>query len=43
MTDAKAIWIKDPVGILAEGAARGVVVRDGKIVETVAAGGTPKT
>ena len=43
MADTKAIWIKDPIGILADGAARGVVVRDGRIVELVPAGGTPKT
>ncbi len=43
MADTKALWIKDPIGILAEGAARGVVVRDGRIVETVAAGSAPKT
>ena len=43
MTDAKPIWIRDPVGILAEGAARGVVVRDGRIVELVPAGGAAKT
>src|SRR5580692_3683484 len=43
MTQPQAIWIKDPVGILAENAARGVVVRDGRIVELVPAGGTPTT
>src|SRR6202012_2128562 len=43
MADTKAIWIKDPLGILAEDAERGVVVRHGKIVELVAAGATPKT
>ena len=43
MADTKAIWIKDPLGILAEGAARGVVVRDGRIVELVPTGATPKT
>ena len=43
MADKAAIWIKDPIGILADGAARGVVVRDGKIVELVPAGATPKT
>src|SRR6201994_1603413 len=42
MADSKAIWIKDPIGIFAEGAARGVVVREGKIVELVPAGGTPE-
>ena len=38
---AQAIWIKDPLGVLAEGAARGIVVRDGRIVELVGAGATP--
>lgn len=43
MVQTQAIWIKDPIGILAEGASRGVVVRDGKIVELVPAGGRPAT
>jgi 8-oxoguanine deaminase len=38
---AKPIWIKDPLAILAEGAARGVVVSEGRIVETVPAGAVP--
>ena len=37
------VWLRDPLAILAEDAARGVVVADGKIVETVAAGGMPAT
>jgi len=37
------LWIKDPLAILAEDAARGVVVQDGRIVECVAAGATPAT
>src|SRR3954447_15497253 len=37
------IWIKDPLAILAEGAARGVVVKDGRIVELVPAGTEAKT
>ncbi|UFZ07600.1 8-oxoguanine deaminase [Bradyrhizobium ontarionense] len=37
------IWIKDPLAILAEGAARGVVVKDGRIVELVPAGAEPAT
>ena len=41
--ETQAIWIKDPIGILAEGAGRGVVVRDGRIVELVPAGSTPTT
>ena len=43
MAQPQAIWIKDPLGILAEAASRGIVVRDGKIVELVAAGATPAT
>ena len=38
-----ALWIKDPLAILAEGAGRGVVVRAGRIVELVAAGRNPTT
>ncbi len=42
MVDAKqAIWIKDPLAILADGAERGIVVQDGKIVELVPKGGQP--
>ena len=43
MSDTGAIWIKDPLAILADGAERGMVVADGKIVELVPKGGTPKT
>src|SRR6202012_48340 len=43
MAETQAIWIKDPIGILAEHAARGVVVRGGRIVELVPAGGAPMT
>src|SRR4029079_6508729 len=44
MADAKqAIWIKDPLAILADGAERGVVVKDGKIRELVGKGGEPAT
>jgi 8-oxoguanine deaminase len=43
MSDNAAIWIKDPLAILAEGGERGVVVADGRIVELVAKGATPKT
>ena len=39
MSDAKPIWIKDPLAILADGAERGIVVEDGRIVELVPAGG----
>jgi 8-oxoguanine deaminase len=41
MEHTHAIWIKDPTAILADGAERGIVVRDGKIVELIPAGGTP--
>ncbi|WP_315782143.1 MULTISPECIES: 8-oxoguanine deaminase [unclassified Bradyrhizobium] len=37
------IWIKDPLAILADGAARGIVIRDSRIVELVAAGAEPAT
>ena len=43
MSDTTPIWIKDPFAILAEGAERGVVVSDGRIVELVGAGGLPAT
>jgi len=39
----RALWIKDPLAILAEGARRGIVVVDGRIAELVPAGGTPTT
>ena len=41
MEPTQAIWIKDPLAILADGAERGIVVQDGKIVELVPAGGQP--
>ena len=37
-----ALWIKDPLAILADGAERGVVVQDGRIVELVGAGREPR-
>ena len=37
------LWLKDPLAILADGAERGVVVQDGRIVELVAAGREPAT
>lgn len=40
---SEAIWIKDPLAILADGAERGVVVKDGAIVETVGKGAQPST
>src|SRR5258708_12463880 len=44
MMDSKhAIWIKDPLAILADGAERGIVVQDGRIVELVPRGGQPTT
>ena len=43
MADANALWIKDPLGILADGAERGVVVVDGRIAELVPAGALPAT
>ncbi|MFK4727045.1 8-oxoguanine deaminase [Bradyrhizobium niftali] len=43
MSDAKPIWIRDPLAILADGAGRGIVVKDGRIVELVPAGGVPAT
>src|SRR6478672_7639581 len=43
MSDAKPIWIRDPLAILADGAERGIVVQEGRIVELVPAGGKPAT
>jgi len=40
---AKPLWIKNPLAILAEGAAGGLVVQDGRIVELVGAGDVPQT
>jgi 8-oxoguanine deaminase len=37
-----ALWIKDPLAILADGGERGIVVQDGRIVELVAAGREPR-
>jgi len=39
----RSLWLKDPLAILADGAERGIVVRDGRIVELVAAGRVPTT
>jgi 8-oxoguanine deaminase len=36
-----ALWIKDPLAILADGAERGIVVQGGRIAELVAAGRNP--
>ena len=43
MSDAKPIWIRDPLAILADGAERGIVVKGGRIVELVPAGAAPAT
>jgi 8-oxoguanine deaminase len=43
MDEKRAIWVKDPLCILAENAERGVVVENGKIVELVPGGGQPAT
>jgi 8-oxoguanine deaminase len=42
-TNRSALWIKDPLAIFAEGAERGVVVRDSRIVELVPAGRSATT
>jgi len=39
--EKSALWIKDPLAILASGADRGIVLQDGRIVELVAAGHSP--
>src|SRR5919205_3233528 len=43
MTEAQPIWIKDPLAVLADGAERGLVVSEGRIVELVGAGQAPTT
>src|ERR1700738_4518843 len=43
MDPKRAIWIKDPLAILAGGAERGIVVQNGRIVELVPKGGQPRT
>jgi len=43
MDPTQASWIRDPLAIFADGAERGVVVKDGKIVELVARGREPAT
>src|SRR6202047_5468882 len=43
MDPTRAIWIKDPLAILADGAERGLVVQNGKIVELVPRGAQPTT
>jgi 8-oxoguanine deaminase len=39
--EKSALWIKDPLAILADGAERGIVLQDGRIEELVAAGRSP--
>jgi 8-oxoguanine deaminase len=39
--ETSALWIKDPLAILASGADRGIVLQGGRIVELVAAGQSP--
>lgn len=41
--DLRALWIKDPLAILADGAQRGIVIENGRIAELVPAGHTPAT
>jgi len=41
MDNAKPIWIRNPLAILADGAEGGLVVRQGRITELVPAGGKP--
>jgi 8-oxoguanine deaminase len=38
-----AVWLRDPIGILADGAERDLVVDNGRIVERVLAGTEPAT
>ena len=41
MTQTGSVWLKNPLGILAENAGGGVVVSGGKIVELIATGKSP--
>jgi 8-oxoguanine deaminase len=41
MGTQQPLWVKDPLAILADGADRGVVVSDGRIIELVARGREP--
>jgi len=44
MTEPRdTLWIKNPLAILADGAAGGIVIREGTIVELVAGGKSPAT
>jgi len=42
MQESAALWVKDPLAILAGGADRGLVVVDGAIIELVGAGAEPQ-
>jgi 8-oxoguanine deaminase len=42
-SERSALWLKDPLAILADDAERGLVVQNGRIIELVPAGGTPTT
>lgn len=39
--EKSALWIRDPLAILAGGAERGIVLQDGRVVELIAAGQSP--
>ncbi|MGO9947480.1 MAG: 8-oxoguanine deaminase [Steroidobacteraceae bacterium] len=39
--EKSALWIRDPLAILAGGAERGIVLQDGRVVELIAAGQNP--
>jgi 8-oxoguanine deaminase len=39
--EKSALWVKDPLAIFADGAERGIVLQDGRIVELIAAGHSP--
>jgi 8-oxoguanine deaminase len=41
VTDTGSLWLRGPLGILADNAAGGIVVRDGRIAELIPAGGQP--
>jgi len=43
VSETQPIWIKDPLAVMADGAERGVVVSNGRIVELVGAGQAPAT
>jgi 8-oxoguanine deaminase len=43
MTESQAVWIKNPLGIFADGAGGGIVIRGSCIIELVPTGRTPAT